>query len=297
MRVLVTGASGFIGRRLCELLSKDGHEVWALSRGNAPVPGCSATVVGDLSRTAPDLGAAAPEAVIHLAGESIASGRWTAAQKGRIKDSRVLGTRHLAEAVAQLPQPPAVAVCASAIGYYGDRGDELLTETSARGDGFLAEVTEAWEAEERKLLPKGRTVSLRVGFVLGPGGGLPRLALPFRLFAGGPVGSGRQWTSWIHRDDVCGLAQLALASEKVEGAVNAVSPEPLQNRELARTIGKVLHRPSFLPAPGFALRLALGEMARELLLVSQRVIPERALAAGYRFSFPQAEAALRDALA
>ncbi|MHB8420523.1 MAG: TIGR01777 family oxidoreductase [Myxococcales bacterium] len=296
MRVLVTGASGFIGRRLCELLAKDGHEVWALSRGNAAVAGCSATVMGDLGRGPPDLGAAAPDAVVHLAGESIASGRWTAAQKARIRDSRVQGTRHLAEALAQLARPPAVAICASAIGCYGDRGDELLTETSARGDGFLAEVTSAWEAEQQKLLPRGRTVSLRIGFVLGPGGGLPRMALPFRLFAGGPVGSGQQWVSWIHRDDVCGLACFALGRERLSGAVNAVAPNAVRNRELASALGKVLHRPSFLPAPAFALRLALGEMARELLLASQHVVPERALAEGYPFLFPQAEAALRDAL-
>jgi uncharacterized protein len=297
MRILVTGASGFIGRRLCELLSKDGHELWALSRGNAPVPGCSATVVGDLGEGPPDLGGSAPEAVVHLAGESIA-GRWTAARKSRIRESRVAGTRHLAEALAQLPRPPSVAVCASAVGYYGDRGDEELTETSGRGDGFLAEVTEAWEAEQRKLLPRGRVVSLRAGFVLGRGGGgVPGMALPYRFFVGGPVGSGRQWSTWVHRDDVCGLARLALAHAELSGPVNAVGPEPVRGRDFAAAIGKVLHRPAFLPAPAFALRLALGEMARELLLASQRVVPARATAAGYRFAFPQLEAALRDALA
>jgi uncharacterized protein len=298
MRILVTGASGFIGQRLCPLLTKDGHDVWALTRSNGAVAGCGATIVGDLGSGPVDLGAAAPQAVIHLAGEGIAAGRWNAAQKARIRESRVAGSHHLAASLAQLPHAPAIAICASAIGYYGDRGDEVLAETSPRGAGFLAEVCEAWEAETQKLLPLGRWVALRTGVVLGRGGGaLGRMAMPFRLFAGGSIGSGAQWMSWIHRDDLCGLVRFALSHAEVSGPVNAVAPEALRNRELAKLLGKILHRPSFMPTPAFALRLALGEMADALLLSSQRCVPERATSFGYQFAFPQAEAALREALA
>ncbi|MHB1845376.1 MAG: TIGR01777 family oxidoreductase [Deltaproteobacteria bacterium] len=298
MRVLVTGATGFIGQRLLGQLAGDRHEIWALTRDAKAVTGATATVIGDLSREAIDLRQAAPEAVVHLAGESVGAGRWSPARKARILDSRVQGSRHLAESLARLAVPPRVAIVASGVGYYGDRGDELLTETSAKGEGFLADVCEAWEAEAQKLLPNGRVVSLRIGLCLGAmGGALPSLARPFRLFAGGPLGSGRQWMSWIHVDDVCGLIRLALARDDARGPINAVGPEPLRNRDVARLIGRLLGRPSFVPAPAPALRLLLGaEMARELLLSGQRVVPERAVALGYDFLFPEPEAAFRAAL-
>jgi uncharacterized protein (TIGR01777 family) len=233
------------------------------------------------------------DAVINLAGESIAAKRWSAAQKRRIRDSRVETTKHLVDAMAASSRRPTVLINASAIGYYGDRVDERLLETSPPGTGFLADVCQSWEAEAKRAEALGlRVVRLRIGMVLAAGGGaLAKMLPPFLLGLGGPLGHGRQWLSWVHRDDVCGLIQWALTSAQISGAVNATAPEPVTMRELARTLGRLLHRPSWAPVPAGVLRIMLGEMA-DLLLASQRVIPQVALSGGYTFRYPAISEAL-----
>jgi uncharacterized protein (TIGR01777 family) len=234
------------------------------------------------------------EAVVHLAGENIASGRWTAERKRRILQSRAHGTRVLADALASLPTPPRVLVTASAIGIYGDRGDETLDETSAPGTGFLADVCRAWEAASAGLTDRGtRVVHLRFGVILTPtGGALARMLPPARLGLGGPLGSGEQWTSWIGVDDAAGAIHHALVTDGLDGAVNAVAPAPVRNAELAAALGRVLRRPAVLPVPAAVLRAGLGEMADALLLASARVVPTRLEASGYRFRTPELDAAL-----
>jgi uncharacterized protein (TIGR01777 family) len=232
-------------------------------------------------------------AVVNLAGESIAGGRWTAARKEQILQSRLLATRSLVLAITGMARPPAVLVSSSAQGYYGDRGDEPLSESAPPADDFLANVCRQWEAEARKAERAARVVLLRTGIVLAKdAGALPRMALPFRLFGGGPLGSGRQFMSWIHWQDWVGLASFAVVHERVVGARNLGSPNPLRNREFSTVLGRVLHRPSLLPAPAFALRLAVGEMADPLLLASTRMIPAGAMADGYEFAYPDAAQAL-----
>jgi uncharacterized protein (TIGR01777 family) len=238
------------------------------------------------------------DAVVHLAGESIAGGRWTEARKRRIRDSRVSSTRLLARALAQLASPPRVLVAASATGYYGDRGAEVLREESAPGAGFLAGVCREWEAAAEPAARHGiRVVHLRIGLVLSrDGGALASLLTPFRLGAGGPVGSGAQYWSWITLDDLLGAILHALTTEALAGPVNAVAPNPVTNREFAKTLGRVLRRPALLPLPAFAARLVLGEMADALLLASARVVPARLQATGYAFRAPTLEGALRHEL-
>jgi len=238
------------------------------------------------------------DAVVHLAGESVAGGRWTEAKKRRIRSSRVDGTRGLAASLARLERPPRVLVSASAVGYYGDRGAELLREGSAPGTGFLAEVCQEWEtATEPAARARIRVVRLRIGMVVSRrGGALAAMLTPFRLGAGGPVGGGAQWVSWIAIDDLVAAILHALDTASLAGAVNAVAPEPVQNRELARTLGRVLGRPALLPLPAFAARLLLGQMADELLLASARVEPARLQATGFAFRHPTLEDALRHEL-
>ena len=238
-------------------------------------------------------------AVVNLAGESIAAGRWTPRQKERILQSRIRATRALVQGIAAVANKPAVLVSGSAVGYYGPRGDEELDEGAPPGDDFLARVCVAWEGEARRAAEEGVRVALvRTGLVLAArGGALPRLVLPFRLGAGGPLGSGRQWMPWIHLDDLVELFVFLIQGEGLEGPFNGTAPQPVTNRQFARTLGRVLGRPSWLPAPAAALRLALGEMADALLLSGQRAVPRRALEAGFRFRFPELEPALRDLLA
>ncbi len=297
MKVLVTGASGFVGSALVPVLAGDGHFIVRLVR-TAPAPGRS-EVFWDPVRGTVDLDALEGlDAAVHLAGASIAASRWTAEAKRRIRESRVAGTRLLCESFARLDRPPKVLVCASAVGYYGDGGHGILREDSPPGTGFLAQVCREWEAASGPAERKGiRVVRLRIGMVLGAGGGALAQMIPiFRAGLGGRVGSGEQYVSWIAVDDLVGAVDHAIRTDSLEGPVNAVAPNPVTNREFAKTLGRVLGRPSVLPAPAFALRLVLGDMADELLLASARVEPDRLLSSGYRFRYPELEGALRHLL-
>ena len=297
MSVAVTGATGLVGTALTQRLASAGHRVVRLVR-----PATARRPPGEEPiRWDPDFGTIQAsrldgvDAVVHLAGESVAAGRWTEARKQRIRSSRVRSTAFLADTLAQLRHPPRVLVAASAVGYYGDRADQMLTEDSAAGTGFLADVCRDWEAAaEPATRRRMRVVQLRIGMVLSPAGGaLATLLRPFRLGLGGRVGSGAQWMSWISVDDLCGAILHALATTALAGPVNAVAPEPVPNREFARTLGRVLHRPAFLPLPAFLARLLLGQMADELLLASARVVPARLQATGFTFGDPALEGALR----
>jgi len=298
--VAVTGASGLVGSALVTGLTSAGHRVVRVVRGAG-----AASVAGQrLARWDPESGALEPsalagaDAVVHLAGESVAGGRWTEAKKRRIRSTRVDVTRRLAEALPRLERPPRLLVSASAVGYYGDRGSEILREDSAPGPGFLAEVCREWEAATDPAARAGiRVVRLRIGMVLSRrGGALGAMLTPFRLGAGGPVGRGVQWVSWIAIDDLVGAILHALATESLAGPVNAVAPEPVTNRELARTLGRVLRRPALLPLPAVAARLLFGQMADELLLASARVEPARLRATGFTFRHARLEDALRHEL-
>lgn len=297
MKVLLSGSSGLVGSALVPFLTDAGHQVIRLVRSQPRLEGAEIRwdpEAGDIDAA----GLKGLDAAVHLAGESIAAGRWTAAKKARILESRVKGTRLLAEALAGLEQPPKVLVSASAVGYYGDRGEEILREESDSGSAFLSEVCRQWEAATGPAAAGGiRVVNLRFGIILSAAGGaLPRLLTPFRLGLGGTLGSGKQFMSWIAIDDVIGVILHALTTETLRGPVNAVAPQPVTNREFTKTLGRVLERPTLFPIPAFAARLAFGEMADELLLASQRVEPARLLASGYRFQFPELEGALRHLL-
>jgi uncharacterized protein (TIGR01777 family) len=296
MKVVVAGGTGFLGRALCERLGADGHDVVVLSRRpDEAVPEAVHVVRWNPDGTAGSWAAAVDgaAAVINLAGESIAARRWTAAHKARIRESRVLATRSLVLAIGGAATPPAVLVSGSAVGYYGPRGDEPVTEGTEAGGDFLAGVCQAWEAEAQKVPSRTRLVLVRTGLVLArDGGALPQMLLPFRLFAGGPVGSGRQYWPWIHRDDWIGLVRWALDRKDLSGPMNATAPHPVTNAAFSQSLGRALHVPSWLPAPAFALRIALGEMADALLLSGQRAIPSRATTAGYRFRFEELQPAL-----
>lgn len=294
MRVAVSGSTGFLGTPLIPLLAAAGHQVIRLIRRPQ-------TFAEPAILWSPESGhwdvtpLQGIEAVIHLAGENIAGGRWTHARKHRIRESRVRGTRILCEALARLPSPPRVFVSASAIGYYGDRGDEVLTEESGPGTGFLAEVCQAWEAATNPAIERGiRVVNLRIGIILSlEGGALAKMLPIFRLGLGGRLGSGRQYMSWIALDDVLQVMHHVLGTESLRGPVNAVSPHPVTNREFTNTLGRVLGRPAVMPVPGFALRLLLGEMADEALLASARILPSKLSASGYPFARPDLESAMR----
>lgn len=293
-RVAVSGANGFIGSALTEFLTAGGHEVVRL--GRYPALGAIAAGAGYERLRPEDL--AGVDAVIHLAGESIASGRWTAARKERIFTSRAAPTARLAEVIAAMDQPPAAFLCASAVGFYGDTGETTVDESGAAGDGFLAAVVRDWEAAAATAAAAGiRVVNLRFGVVLGAAGGLlARLLPPFRLGLGGRLGNGRQWLSWVARDDVVGAIHHALMDPDVAGPVNVTAPEPVTNAAFTRTLAAVLRRPAVFPVPAAGLRLAFGELADALMLSGQRALPERLLAAGYAFRFTDLESALRHEL-
>lgn len=296
MRIAISGAFGTIGRRLLSQLAADGATLHALGRRAEPnLPAGARSFAWDPPREEPPAAALDVDAVIHLAGENVAQ-RWTAEARRRILESRVEGTRNLVRAMARLARKPAVLICASATGYYGSRGDETLDESSAPGSGFLADVCRAWESEALAAEALGmRVVRMRTGVVLDPGGGaLPRMLPPFRMGAGGRLGSGRQWMPWIHRDDLTALFRFALDGS-LAGAVNAVAPDPATNASFTRALARALGRPALIPVPAFALRALFGEMAG-MLLDSQRVVPRQAEAAGFRFRFPQLESALSELL-
>lgn len=297
MRVFVTGATGLIGRALCRALSERGFGVTALTRQAAPrgLPAGVQVIQGNPAVAGAwqeALGAC--DACVNLAGEPVAAGRWNEGRKRAIRESRVQATRNVAAVVAA--GGPRVLVNGSAVGYYGARGDEPLGESAPAGDDWLSRVCLEWERSAEPAAKRARLVLLRTGIVLSrEGGALPRMALPFRLFLGGPIGDGSFWQPWIHLADEVGLLVWALGEERVRGALNASAPAPVRNRDLAKALGRALRRPSLLPAPAAAVRVLLGEMA-DVVVTGQRVLPEKALALGYRFGFPEVGAALRDLL-
>jgi uncharacterized protein len=275
MNIAITGASGLIGARLRERLAEAGHTALGISRDATP-PAC--------------------DALVHLAGEPV-SQRWTEAAKKRIHDSRVEGTRRLVNALSTQSDRPRVLVCASAVGYYGSRGDQILTEASTPASDYLARVVVGWEEAAREAESLGiRVVRLRFGMVLGPGGALAKLLPLFRFGVGGKLGSGHQWMAWIHIDDAVNLIVFALNFAAIHGAVNATAPHPVTNEEFTERLAIALHRPAILPVPAFALKLALGEMS-EMVLASQRVLPTVAKSAGFRFQYPELRDALENLLA
>lgn len=296
MKILVSGATGLVGQELIPLLTTGGHEVFRLVRRNP-------TEANDIPWD-PHKGEIHKarleglDGVVHLAGENIAGARWNAVVKQRIRESRTVPTRLLCETLASLERKPKVLVCASAIGYYGDRGTEILSEQSPAGGGFLAEVCREWEAACEPARQAGiRVVNLRIGVVLTPkGGALAKMLFPFKMGGGGVVGSGRQYWSWIAIDDVIGSIQHCLTHNEIYGPVNATAPNPATNYEFTKTLGAVLHRPTIFPLPGFVAKLALGEMAQDLLLASTRVMPNQLQATGYQFRCPTLESTLRHVL-
>lgn len=292
MKVLITGARGLIGTALQKFFAEKGYELLLASRKE---PKDEQHIQWDI-----ETGFADPaklegiDAVVHLAGENVSGLRWTEEKKKAIRDSRVLGTRNVVDAISKLKVKPKVFIAASAIGFYGERGDEEVTESSAAGDNFLAEVSKAWEAESRRAEDAGiRTVLLRTGIVLSKdGGALATMLMPFKLGVGGVVGSGKQWMSWISLDDHVAVINFAIENENLRGAVNSVSPNPVTNHDFTKTLGEVLYRPTFLPLPEFAVSMVFGEMGDALLLSSTRVLPKRLEEAGFEFKYPDLKAAL-----
>lgn len=298
MTIAITGASGFIGRRLMKKLAGGNHVIRVLSRhaGTNLPPGVQLHVWDAMKGQPPEESLEGVDAVVHLAGEPIAQ-RWTDEVKKKILDSRTTGTRHLVQALSTLRQRPAVLVCGSAIGYYGSRGEEVLTESSAPGTGFMAEVCVAWEREADLAESLGiRLVKLRTGVVLGANGGaLAKMLPPFKAGMGGKMGHGDQWMSWIHLDDLVGIVQHAI-DNPMRGPVNGTAPNPVVNAGFTKALGHALSRPAVVPMPAFSLKFMFGEMA-EVMLASQRVMPKAAEAAGYQFRYPELEPALANIVA
>jgi uncharacterized protein (TIGR01777 family) len=296
-RVVIAGGTGFLGQALVRALSADGHQPLVLS---AATPPASRAVWTPDGTAAGDWAAAidGADAVVNLAGESIAGRRWSPAHKQRILDSRVLAARSLAAAVAAAASPPRVFISGSAVGYYGPRGAEPITEDEPAGADFLARVCAAWEAEALRAADRTRVVRLRTGLVLARhGGALPPMLPPFWFGVGGRVGSGRQYWPWIHQRDWVDLVRFLIRKDALSGPVNATAPEPVTNAAFARALGRAMRRPSFMPAPGFALELLLGEMAGPLLLSGQRAVPAKAQSSGFRYTFPDLGGALRELFA
>ena len=303
-KIIVSGASGLVGSELLPLLGDGQYEVSRLVRKQSDIGGGDMWSRRDLVPWDPvtgELDAAmleGTEAVVHLAGENIAVGRWNNARKKKIRESRVDGTRLLCEKLAEIPTPPKVLICASAIGYYGHRGDESLTEESPVGEGFLPDVCREWEEATEAAAKAGiRVIRLRIGIVLSPrGGALKKMLVPFKMGAGGKVGDGRQYMSWISLDDLAAVIVHCIKDESISGAVNAVSPEPVTNKVFTKTLGKVLRRPTMFPLPAFAAKIIFGEMAEAMLLCSSRVVPKALADSGFEFAHPGLESALRHQL-
>ncbi len=300
-KILVTGGTGFIGRKVCDTLHNKDYDVNVVSR-NPEKAKTKLEVVGEIygwnpeSEQLPTAAISEAEAVIHLAGETIA-GRWNSEKKRRIRDSRVLSTRNLVESCANAESKPDVLICASAIGLYGDSGDNSFTEETPPGTDYLAEVCKEWETEAYKASELGiRVVTVRIGLVLGLGGGmLQQVLTPFKIGIGGKLGSGQQWMSWIHVDDVVGIILHAMENDSITGALNATAPVPVRNIEFTKALGSVLGKPTILPAPYFGLKLMMGEFA-DFVLLSQKVLPEKTVASGYEFQFKTIDSALSDLL-
>jgi len=297
MKILITGASGLIGKALQKSFAEKGYEMLLATRSKPEKPSEIQwdTGKGFADEDLPRLDAL--DAIVHLAGESI-TGRWTDEKKRRLMDSRVDGTRNIVETIGKLQNKPKVLLNASAIGIYGDRADELMTEDSAAGDTFLAEIGKNWEAEAVKAEDFGvRVVRLRIGIVLAKdGGALAQMLTPFKFGLGGTIGSGKQWMSWIALEDIVRIFNFALENENLSGAVNTVAPNPATNEQFTDTLGAVVHRPTFLPLPAFAVNLAFGEMGDALLLASTRVVPKKLEEAGFMFDFPDLKTALEQAI-
>lgn len=298
MRVMVSGSTGLVGKALCLSLEEKGHDVVRLVRGESGQSGGAV-------RWDPEGGVLPAEsltdidAIVHLAGEPIAAGRWNAERKARIRDSRVNGTALVAKRIAEAGGRPPVLVSASALGIYGDKGDEVVTEEAPSGEGFLADVCRAWEEATVPASEAGaRVVNLRIGIVLAAdGGALEKMLPPFRLGMGGPLGKGEMWMSWIHLEDMVRAIEFALETPGLQGPVNAFAPNPVTNKDFTKTLGGALNRPAILPVPPFALRLALGEMADALLLSSVRGKPARLLESGFEYTYPDLEPALQNIVA
>lgn len=298
MKLLMTGATGLVGKALGSLLAREGHQVIALSRraDQSRVPFAEKVYAWQPEKElAPMAAFEGVDTVFHLAGESVAARRWDDEQKRRIRDSRVIGTRNLVKVIESLTAKPSALISASAVGYYGNREDEVLAESSRPGHGFLAEVCVEWEREAQRAAEMGlRVAQLRIGVVLSPTGGALEQMLPvFKLGVGGKLGSGEQWFPWIHLNDVVGLFRHAMAHQQVSGPMNVVAPGIVTNAQFTEQIANALHRPAFLTAPEFGLRLILGEMAA-VVLASQRVIPHVAQETGYKFHFATLPAALEE---
>jgi len=297
MKILITGASGLVGKALQKSFADKGYEMLLASRSEPKADNEIQWTVEEGFAQAERLEGI--DAVVHLAGESVSSLRWTDEKKKAIRDSRVFGTRSVVDAISKLKDRPKVLVAASAIGFYGERGDEEVNESSAAGHGFLAEVAKEWEGEARRAEDAGvRTVLLRTGIVLSKdGGALATMLLPFKMGVGGVVGSGKQWMSWISLDDHVAVINYVIENENIRGAVNAVSPEPVTNEEFTKTMGEVLYRPTFIPLPEFAVSMLMGEMGDALLLTSTKVLPKRLEDTGFKFEQPALKGALEHALA
>ncbi|MDQ6699589.1 MAG: TIGR01777 family oxidoreductase [Acidobacteriota bacterium] len=295
MKCIISGGSGFIGRRLVDSLLQDGHyvSVWSRTPGKETRAAVGSFFWDPMSGEPASESLEDFDAVVHLAGEPVAQ-RWTPEVKRKIRDSRVQGTQNLVHAISTLKRRPSVLICASAIGYYGDRGDEIVTESSSPGKGFLPEVCIEWEKQADLAQALGmRVAKIRIGVVLGrDGGALAKMTPAFRSFVGGKVGSGRQWMSWIHVDDIVGMLRYAI-DRPISGVLNGTAPAPVTNAEFTRGLADALHRPAVISVPGFAVKALFGEMGG-VVLASQRVLPKAAEAAGFQFQFPEVRAALKN---